>query len=64
MNPDFDPYRTLMDTTQAMVDLAILQNDMSRQIVNLYQIMENLNRRQDILNAQLNLVNQAQKSQD
>lgn len=58
----FDPYQNLLDTQQAMVNMAVLQNDVTQQILNLYKIMENLNARQDILHAQLQLVINAQKS--
>ena len=66
MIPDnnFDPYQTLIDTQQAMIEIAQLQNLMSQQIVQIFKVMENLNARQDILNAQLELVKNSQKSQD
>ena len=60
----FDPYQTLLDTQQAMVNMAVLQNDVTQQILNLYKILENLNTRQDLLNAQLQLVINSQKSSD
>ena len=63
-NSDFDPYQVLLDTQKALVDIAVLQNDMSNQIVRIYKILENLNARQDILNEQLKLVKNIQKSGD
>lgn len=63
-NNDFDPYQVLLDTQKALVDIAVLQNDMSNQIVKIYRILENLNARQDILNEQLKLVKNPQKSSD
>lgn len=63
-NPDFDPYQLLLDTQQAMLDLARMQNDISNQIIRIYRILENLNARQDILNEQLKLVKNPQKKED
>ena len=66
MIPDnnFDPYQTLIDTQQSMLEIAQMQNLMSQQIVQIFKIMENLNARQDILNEQLKLVKNSQKNQD
>ena len=66
MIPDnnFDPYQTLLDTQRAMVDMAILQNDMSNQIVRIFKILENIKARQDILNEQIKLEKNSQKSGD
>lgn len=61
---NFDPYQTLIDTQQAMIEIAQLQNLMSQQIVQIFKVIENLNARQDILNEQLKLVKNSQKSLD
>ena len=64
MNNDFDPYQVLMDTQKSMFELARMQNDISQQIVQLYRIQENLNRRQDILDDLIKIVINSQKSKD